>query len=283
MNIVKEETIMQTISATQQNMKQLLKLLLLCTLCLSVAMSTACSSKKSIHVPQGDSDVDGGYKQGTPPKDGSVHYPNGAPQGARAKPYTVLGQTYYPLKSAHGFVEEGVASWYGSDFHGKKTANGERYDMHGMTAAHRILPFGTQLKVTNLANGKVIYVRVNDRGPFVNNRIIDLTKAGASALGMLGPGTARVRIEAIGTTPDSQASKPFSGNYYVQIGAFSNQQSARALSRRMQNAGYQCRYFFANSVDLWRVQVGPWTNAHDAERAQWRLQGDFAGATIVGE
>lgn len=283
---------MQNISVTHKK-KRISKLLLLCVFCLSMAMVSACSSKKTIEVPQDgtlDTYDDGYYQDSKPPSNTSIHYPNGAPTGERERPYTVLGQTYHPLKSAHGFVEEGVASWYGPDFHGKKTANGERYDMHGMTAAHRILPFGTQLKVTNLSNGKVIYVRVNDRGPFVNNRIIDLTKSGAKALGMLGAGTARVRIEAIGTTPEKRrqhhTEKPsthYTGNYYVQIGAFSNQESARNLAHRMQKAGHKSRYFFANSVGLWRVQVGPWANANDAERAQWRLQGDFPDATIVGD
>ena len=105
------------------------------------------------------------------------------------KPYTIRGKTYYPLLSAHGFRETGIASWYGPDFHGKLTANGERYDMHGMTAAHKLLPFGTQVKVTNKSNGRSIVVRVNDRGPFVANRVIDLTRTGADRLA--GPHASR--------------------------------------------------------------------------------------------
>lgn len=276
-----EEYMMQIFSTLPKNMRQASKFLFFFVLCLSIAMATACSGKKTVHVPQGG--YDDGYSQSSPPSDNSVHYPNGAPQGERAKPYTVLGQTYHPLKSAHGFVEEGVASWYGSDFHGKKTANGERYDMYGMTAAHRILPFNTKLRVTNLGNGKSIIVRVNDRGPFVNNRIIDLTRSGAQQLGMIGPGTARVRIESIGDVVGMTDQGTLTGKFYLQIGAFGSQGNARKLVQRMKNAGYASRYFFANNVGFWRVQLGPWKTLDDAERTKWRLQSEFPSALIVAE
>ncbi|MFI3271729.1 MAG: septal ring lytic transglycosylase RlpA family protein [Pseudomonadota bacterium] len=269
---------MQTISTLQKKLGRASKFLLMLTLCLSIAMVAACGGKKTIHV-----DHDPDYSQSTPPTDSSVQYPKGPPKSDRAKPYTVLGQTYYPLKSAHGFVEEGVASWYGRDFHGKKTANGERYDMYGMTAAHRILPFNTKLKVTNLNNGKSIIVRVNDRGPFVNNRIIDLTKTAAEQLGMIGPGTARVRVEAIGTSPHMAEQGNLTGNFYLQIGAFSSQENARSLAHRMRSSGHKSRYFFASNVGFWRVQLGPWTKLRDAERAQHQLQNDFPHATVVAE
>ena len=96
-----------------------------------------------------------------------------------AKPYTVLGQTYYPMKSADGFSETGVASWYGSKFHGRKTASGERYNQNKMTAAHKTLPFGSRVRVRNEKNGKTVIVVINDRGPFVKGRIIDLSRAAA--------------------------------------------------------------------------------------------------------
>jgi len=113
------------------------------------------------------------------------------------KSYTVFGKRYVPLSSAEGFKQEGIASWYGKDFHGKKTANGERYNMYAMTAAHKILPMNTTVRVTNLSNGKAVYVRINDRGPFVDNRIIDLSYTAASRIGIIQMGTGRVRIEAI--------------------------------------------------------------------------------------
>ena len=110
-------------------------------------------------------------------------------------PYTVAGTTYYPLESAKGFTETGVASWYGGKFHGRKTASGERYNQNKMTAAHKTLPFGTKVYVKNLENGKSAVVRINDRGPFKKGRVIDLSKAAAKKLDITKTGTAKVRIK----------------------------------------------------------------------------------------
>ncbi|MBI5178009.1 MAG: septal ring lytic transglycosylase RlpA family protein [Nitrospinae bacterium] len=112
----------------------------------------------------------------------------------KSQPYTVEGETYYPLEDAAGFSQTGVASWYGPDFHGKNTANGETYNQHAMTAAHKTLPFNTFIRVHNEDNGKTVVVRVNDRGPFKKDRIIDLSKKAAAGLGMIGTGTANVTI-----------------------------------------------------------------------------------------
>ena len=111
--------------------------------------------------------------------------------------YTVLGETYYPLEDATGYDEEGEASWYGPGFHGKKTANGERYNQNAMTAAHKLLPLGTVVRVTNLENAQSIEVRINDRGPFVHERIIDLSRHAAEKLDMKDDGVATVRVEAL--------------------------------------------------------------------------------------
>ncbi len=113
------------------------------------------------------------------------------------KPYTVAGTTYYPLKAAKGFSETGVASWYGKKFHGRKTASGERYNQNKMTAAHRTLPFGTRVRVKNRDNGKSVVVTINDRGPFKKGRVIDVSRAAAKNLDMIGSGTARVSITAL--------------------------------------------------------------------------------------
>ena len=113
---------------------------------------------------------------------------------ATQRPYTIKGKQYVPLASASGYVEKGRASWYGKKFHGRKTSNGETYNMYAMTAAHKTLPMNTWVRVENLENGKQIKVRVNDRGPFVSGRIIDLSYTGAKQIGMVGPGTARVRV-----------------------------------------------------------------------------------------
>lgn len=120
------------------------------------------------------------------------------------RPYVIKGVRYYPIPSAVGYKEKGRASWYGKQFHGRKTANGETYDMYGDTAAHKTLPMHTMLLVKNLENGKEIVVRVNDRGPFVKSRIIDLTYTGAKNLGMLQNGTAKVEIIAISETPQPE-------------------------------------------------------------------------------
>lgn len=190
------------------------------------------------------------------------------------KPYTIRGKTYYPLLSAHGFRENGTASWYGPDFHGKLTANGERYNMHGMTAAHKLLPFGTQVKVTNKSNGRSIVVRINDRGPFVADRVIDLTRTGADRLGMLGPGTAPVVVESIGTVPGLKDGD-LMGRFYVQVGAFGVKNNAEKLVSRFSRQGQPARTVYAADVSLWRVQVGPFPSLNHAEDAATRLQGEF--------
>ncbi|MCL7461152.1 septal ring lytic transglycosylase RlpA family protein [Pseudomonas sp. NW5] len=115
----------------------------------------------------------------------------------KASPYTVLGQSYFPIQDARNYRVEGTASWYGTKFHGQATANGETYDLYGMTAAHKTLPLPSYVRVTSLENGRSIIVRVNDRGPFYSDRVIDLSFAAAKKLGFAERGTARVRIEGI--------------------------------------------------------------------------------------
>ncbi len=200
----------------------------------------------------------------------------------QAKPYTVRGKTYYPLVSGDGFVEEGVASWYGRDFHGKTTANGERYDMYAMTAAHKLLPFNTEVKVTNLQNGRSIVVRINDRGPFVSDRIIDLTHTGATKIGMIGPGTARVRVESVGAVPNIK-NGDILGTFYVQVGAFSRKDNAERLVAKFRSEGLNARMYFADYVYLWRVQVGPYQSANAAESARGGLMIHYPGSFVVAE
>jgi rare lipoprotein A len=133
-----------------------------------------------------------------------------------------------PLRE--GSIQTGLASWYGPDFHGKPTSNKEIYNMYDLTAAHNTLPFGTQIMVTNLDNGKSVVVRINDRGPFVGNRIIDLSFAAARVLGMVGPGTAPVKIEVLkGYALPSSAQE-----YAVQVGAFISKNNALGLQRELQ-------------------------------------------------
>ena len=137
-----------------------------------------------------------------------------ASQRATMRPYTINGKTYYPTTVSVGDTASGIASWYGPDFHGKKTSNGEIYNMNAMTAAHKTLPMNTMVRVTNLGNGAQTTVRINDRGPFVAGRIIDLSKAAATSIGMIGTGTARVKLEVVGFYGD--------GKNYQNIGSLSS-------------------------------------------------------------
>lgn len=127
-----------------------------------------------------------------------------ASQRATMRPYTINGKTYYPTTVSVGDTALGIASWYGPNFHGKKTSNGETYNMNAMTAAHKTLPMNTMVRVTNLSSGAQTTVRINDRGPFVAGRIIDLSKAAATSIGMIGAGTARVKLEVVGFYGDGK-------------------------------------------------------------------------------
>lgn len=131
-----------------------------------------------------------------------------------------------------GFVETGIASWYGPEFHGRPTSSREIFDQNDLTAAHPTLPFGTMVLVTNLENGRQVTVRINDRGPFVKGRIIDLSYAAARMLGMIGPGTARVRLEIAGFEPPRPELQ--STGYVLQVGSFAVQENALALFRKLQ-------------------------------------------------
>lgn len=184
------------------------------------------------------------------------------------RPYVVNGRTYYPLPSAEGYIETGIASWYGRKFHGRQTACGERYDMYARTAAHKTLPLQTMLLVKNLENGREIVVRVNDRGPFVKKRIIDLSLTAARELGILQKGTARVRISALGEAVASQVDHKrierflphedfTAGDFYVQIGSFTNPVNANRLKDKMIDHGRRTviRSYDDGATVYYRVHV----------------------------
>ena len=196
-------------------------------------------------------------------------------QKASQKPYTVMGQRYEPLQTHEGFVQNGTASWYGKDFHGKKTSNGETYDMHAMTAAHKTLPLGVFVKVKNTDNGRETVVRVNDRGPFVKGRIIDLSYAAAKKLGVDIAGTAPVRIEALGYRGSGadqyKALESYdAGTYTVQIGSFKEYANAQRLSAEMTKLfGFSETHM--TNIDgaiFYRVYVGKYTSLKTAEEAE---------------
>jgi len=218
----------------------------------------------------------------------SVYYPSRnskiyAPpsQKGTQRPYTVYGKTYRPLKLAHGFVQEGVASWYGPKFHGRRTASGEIYNMYELTAAHKILPMHTKVKVTNLENGRSLIVRINDRGPFVKNRIIDLSYAAAKRLGVVGPGTARVRVESLGSW-----SPEIPGIFYVQVGSFAIYENAIALQRKMRQKGFvhtRIQKFEHRGRTFWRVQAGIFKTLAKAQKIKTRLELKFPNAFIIAD
>jgi len=209
-------------------------------------------------------------------------------------PYRIGSRWYYPLRSAEEYSETGIASWYGDEFHGKATANGERYDMHALSAAHTTLPMPTMVRVTNLENGRSVVVRVNDRGPFVKNRLIDLSYAAAESLGFDRTGTARVRVEALTTfptestvTPRSAVSVPVSMkeaySLYIQLGAFSTEGNAlklkSALEKRYLNTNV---YTMNNGINsIYKVRVGPFADEVTLEKIILDLQQQGFTDTIV--
>lgn len=199
------------------------------------------------------------------------------------KPYTVNGQRYQPLASYQGFVQKGLASWYGRKFHGRKTSNGETYDMYAMTAAHKTLPLGTSVRVYNLANGRQTVVRINDRGPFVQGRIIDLSYSAANKLGVVGPGTAPVKIVALGYPEQdaggqivyrSIASNPVS-SYAVQVASFSSGANAQRLAAELRSRFGAASVYRSqvNGSDFFRVRVGKYASLDAAESARLSIEG----------
>lgn len=208
-------------------------------------------------------------------------------------PYKVNGQRYNPLATAHGFNEEGIASWYGKDFHGRKTSNGEVYDMYAMTAAHKTLPMNVYLKVTNLGNGRSTVVRVNDRGPFVKGRIVDLSYSAAKELGVVGPGTAPVRIEALGYKEETSSGTGTAyrqpetydvGPFMIQVGAFTVADNARRLAGQL-----KVRFGAAEVIEAWvggkkffRVRAGRYSSFELAEAALPEFESSgYANSFIV--
>lgn len=180
-------------------------------------------------------------------------------RAGNTSPYTVLGKTYTVMDKGDNYIERGVASWYGTKFHGRPTANGEKYSLYGMTAAHRSLPIPSYVKVTNLANGRTAIVRVNDRGPFHSERIIDLSYAAAVKLGYAEQGTARVEVEIINTraTAPVASGGAAAASYYLQAGAFSDRTRADSLVLQLQGLLAQPVGVRDSNDNLHRVWIGP--------------------------
>jgi rare lipoprotein A len=212
------------------------------------------------------------------------------------RPYVALGQTFTPLTAPGNYKEHGIASWYGKKFHGQHTSSGETYDMYGMTAAHPTLPIPSYARVTNLTNNKSVVVRVNDRGPFLHDRIMDLSYTAAYKLGLVGKGSSQVEVESIALdaaaiSPPIAMNDPVTieplapaavatqavvaqGNHYLQLGAFKSQQSAESFLAKMRvefdGSGKQVVLF--QKDELVRVHIGPYASLDEARANAERLQ-----------
>jgi len=195
--------------------------------------------------------------------------------------YVVFGKRYYVKQSSQGYVERGTASWYGTKFHGRRTSSGETYDMYAMTAAHKSLPLPTYAQVTNLDNGRSVVVKINDRGPFHGDRIIDLSYTAASKLGILKRGTGRVEVRAIDTRqgPTAPAPTPLkvageNSDFYIQVGAFNNRTNADQLAERLANSlnrNIRVTQSINNEGFVFRVQVGPLASTVQADDLSLKL------------
>ena len=201
--------------------------------------------------------------------------------------YEVFGKRYYVLSSSVGYRERGVASWYGPGFHNVRTSTGEPYDMYGMTAAHKTLPLPAYVRVTNLQNGRSIVVRVNDRGPFVGNRIIDLSYTAAAKLDMLRNGTALVEVRAIDPStplsvitaaagpPVSTAPGAAGAPLFIQAGAFSDPVNAQRLADKLRGGSYGKVFVRDDQIAgrrMYRVRIGPVPDVAAFDRMAAALQ-----------
>lgn len=175
------------------------------------------------------------------------------------------------------YYQKGIASWYGPDFHGKKTANGETYNMYSYTAAHKTLPFNTLVEVTNLNNNKKVVVRINDRGPFVKNRIIDLSYAAAKKINMLGPGTAPVLLKIV-KTPHTKES------FYIQVGSFESKINAYKTYFTLIKMGFKDSKVYQVEINnklYWRVTSGIYNSIERAKKALSIISTKYPNAFIV--
>ena len=238
------------------------------------------------------------------PRPGSVNtagipdaVPKSEPRSKYGNPesYMVNGVRYQVLQDATGYVEKGIASWYGEQFHGRRTSSGETYDMYAMTAAHKTLPLPTFVQVTNLKNGKRVVLRVNDRGPFHGNRIIDLSYTAAAKLDILAAGTGLVELRALGAdgdvarpvatpVPDSGASGAANGTFYIQVGAFSSRVNAETLRDRLSAPGeflVSVSEALLDGRTLYRVRIGPIDDIEISDRIVSSLMAMGIGETTI--
>ena len=241
----------------------------LCVTFLAAALS-ACGTSPQLDRDGGpDQDIDvSGIADAVPRVEPPSRYGNPAS-------YVVNGKRYHVLKSSHGYVERGIASWYGTKFHGRRTSSGESYDMYAMTAAHKTLPLPAYARVTNLRNGRSAVVKINDRGPFHENRVIDLSYAAAKKLGIAGVGTGLVEVAVI---EPGQPQPPVSSSantppaqepdLYLQVGAFTSETNARRLSERLREmrlTAVTVTPAYREKQRIYRVRIGPVESVEQAD------------------
>ena len=253
------------------------------TILLSCSLLAGCS----VSPPRILSEEDGAPNRRLDPQSIPDAVPRAEQRSERGNPdsYVVFGKRYHVMESSQGFNEKGIASWYGTKFHGRLTSSGEPYDMYKMTAAHKNLPIPTYVEVVNLKNQRRTVVRVNDRGPFHGNRIIDLSYAAATKLGILGEGTGLVQIRALtpgepistppqlASTTESVSSNPI---LFVQIGAFSSRFNANRLRQRVSNSlseQIRIQATESNGNAIYRVQVGPLPDVDKVDLVTAQLTG----------
>lgn len=241
----------------------------------------------------------GGYSSTTYKKDrSSIKVPpqkiknSKAMHRATMRPYKIAGKWYYPTKVQVGDTQRGIASWYGPNFHAKKTSNGELYNMYASTAAHKTLPMNTMVKVDNLENGLSTVVRINDRGPFVSGRIIDLSNKAAHQIKMVGKGTAKVKITILGfnakiaTTASEKMQTASVGKYYVQVGAFRRYEGAKITQQKFSmilDNDYKVviKKGELNGGPINRVWISGFRS--ESEARDFRTNNDLNGAMIIAE
>ena len=251
--------------------------LLVSFLCTSFLIAACGSQRPSDGPPQGGANIPRDLPGNAIPKnEPRSRYGNGPI-------YQVRGKTYQVLDSRRGYQERGVASWYGKKFHGRMTSNQEPYDMYGMTAAHKSLPLPTYVRVRNLKNNRSIVVRVNDRGPFIDNRLIDLSYTAALKLDLVRAGTGLVEVTAISVdeplpkraSPTTAAATTSDVDLFVQVGAFGDQNNARRQLRMLRSNGFMQSFVFTDrqsQATRYRVRIGPIEDVAEFDRIIEKLR-----------
>ena len=234
---------------------------------LACALLISCGGKQ----PSGSSGRDGPPSRNlsaSDVRDAVPRYEPRSPYG-NGPVYEVWGKSYRVMDSAVGYRERGIASWYGSKFHGRRTSSGEPYDMYAATAAHKTLPLPSYAEVTNLDNGKKVVVKINDRGPFHDDRLIDLSYAAALKIGIVERGTGRVEVRTV-TFDGQQANARLSEDTYLQVGAFGSKDAARRVEQDLSRHGVR-DIDIRRSRGLYKVLVGPFDRADTLARMSERV------------